>query len=100
CCPGADARAGSLAVNDYDLIVVGSGIAGLFAALLAAPHGRVLLVTKGALEESNTRYAQGGIAVAMAPQDSPQLHLRDTIAAGDGLCDLDHVGVLTREASL
>jgi L-aspartate oxidase len=78
--------------------VVGSGIAGLYAALEAAPHGRVLLVSKGALEESNTRYAQGGIAVALAPDDAPELHLRDTIAAGDGLCEPAAVGVLTREA--
>jgi L-aspartate oxidase len=81
-----------------DLIVVGSGIAGLYAALQAAPHGRVLLGSKGALEESNTRYAQGGIAVALDPEDSPELHLRDTIAAGDGLCEPAAVGVLAREA--
>jgi L-aspartate oxidase len=81
-----------------DLVIVGSGIAGLYAALQAAPHGRVLLASKSALEESNTRYAQGGIAVALAADDSPELHLRDTIAAGDGLCEPDAVGVLTREA--
>jgi len=84
--------------QSYDLIVVGSGIAGLYAALLTAPHRRVLLVTKGALEESNTRYAQGGIAVALAPGDSPELHLRDTIAAGDGLCDARQVAILTEDA--
>jgi len=84
--------------SSYDLVVVGSGIAGLYAALLAAPYRRVLLVTKGALEESNTRYAQGGIAVALAPDDSPELHLRDTIAAGDGLCDARQVAILTQEA--
>ncbi len=84
--------------SSYDLIVVGSGIAGLYAALLAAPYRRVLLVTKGALEESNTRYAQGGIAVALAPDDSPELHLRDTIAAGDGLCDAQQVAILTEAA--
>jgi len=82
----------------FDLIVVGSGIAGLYAALQAAPYGRVLLVSKGALEESNTRYAQGGIAVALGPDDSPELHLRDTIAAGDGLCEPAAVRVLAREA--
>lgn len=81
-----------------DVVVVGSGIAGLYAALLAAPHGKVVLVTKGALEESNTRYAQGGIAVALGSDDSPELHLRDTIAAGDGLCDREQVARLTSEA--
>lgn len=84
--------------RSFDLIVVGSGIAGLYAALLAKSHGRVLLVSKSGLEESNTRYAQGGIAVALAPTDSPDLHFRDTIAAGDGLCDDSAVAVLTREA--
>jgi L-aspartate oxidase len=85
-------------MNRYDLTIVGSGVAGLYAALLAAPKGRVLLVSKGKLEESNTRYAQGGIAVALGPQDSPELHLRDTIAAGDGLCEPERVAILTREA--
>jgi L-aspartate oxidase len=79
-------------------LVIGSGIAGLYAALLASRHGRVLLATKAALEESNTRYAQGGIAVAMGQGDSPELHLRDTIAAGDGLCDPERVAILTGHA--
>lgn len=83
----------------FDLIVVGSGIAGLYAALLAAPHMNVLLLTKGALEESNTRYAQGGIAAAITMEDSPELHRRDTIGAGDGLCNPEAVAILTQEAS-
>ena len=82
----------------YDYIVIGSGIAGLFTALLASKHGTVLVLTKAALEESNTRYAQGGIAAAMSPADSPRLHYEDTIAAGGGLCDERAVEVLTREA--
>src|SRR3712207_2779189 len=82
----------------YDYIIIGSGIAGLFTALLAAEHGSVLVLTKGALEESNTRYAQGGIAAAMAPEDSPALHYADTLAAGAGLCDETAVRVLTEEA--
>src|SRR5437588_791377 len=85
-------------LTTHDFLIIGSGIAGLYAALLASRQGRVLLVTKADLEESNTRYAQGGIAVAMAPGDSPELHLRDTIAAGAGLCDPESVSILTREA--
>ncbi|HSO75323.1 MAG TPA: FAD-dependent oxidoreductase, partial [Blastocatellia bacterium] len=82
----------------YDYIIIGSGIAGLFTALLASKHGNVLVLTKSSLEESNTRYAQGGIAAAMSPADSPRLHYEDTIAAGGGLCDEHAVEVLTREA--
>jgi len=82
----------------HDYIIIGSGIAGLFTALSAARHGSVLLLTKAALEESNTRYAQGGIAAAMSPADSPRLHYEDTIAAGAGLCDERAVEVLTSEA--
>jgi L-aspartate oxidase len=82
----------------HDYIIIGSGIAGLFTALLASKHGKVLVLTKAALEESNTRYAQGGIAAAMSPADSPHLHYEDTIAAGAGLCDELAVEVLTREA--
>lgn len=82
----------------YDYIIVGSGIAGLFTALLAAEHGSVLVITKAGLEESNTRYAQGGIAAAVAAEDSPRLHFEDTLAAGAGLCDEAAVRVLTMEA--
>lgn len=82
----------------HDYIIIGSGIAGLFTALLASKEGSVLVLTKAALEESNTRYAQGGIAAAMSPADSPRLHYEDTIAAGAGLCDERAVEVLTREA--
>jgi L-aspartate oxidase len=82
----------------YDYIIIGSGIAGLFTALLASKHGSVLLLTKAALEESNTRYAQGGIAAAISPADSPRIHFEDTITAGAGLCDERAVEVLTNEA--
>ncbi|MBT5775353.1 MAG: FAD-binding protein, partial [Dehalococcoidia bacterium] len=72
----------------YDLLVVGSGIAGLYAAIRAQEHGAsVLLVTKGAIEEASTRYAQGGIAAAVGHGDTPEAHLRDTIEAGAGLVD-------------
>jgi len=82
----------------YDYIIIGSGIAGLFTALLASKHGSVLLLTKAALEESNTRYAQGGIAAAISPSDSPRIHFEDTLEAGAGLCDERAVEVLTSEA--
>lgn len=84
--------------SDCDLLIIGTGIAGLYAALLAAPHCRVTLISKSAVSESNTRYAQGGIAAALGPADSAALHLHDTIAAGDGLCDPQHVELLTGDA--
>ena len=80
-----------------DFLVIGSGIAGLRAAIALAEEGRVVILTKADPRESNTGYAQGGIAAAMGSDDSPELHARDTIAAGDGLCVADAVDVLTRE---
>ena len=67
---------------DYEYIIIGSGIAGLNTALLAREHGTVLIVTKGKIDDCNTRYAQGGIAAAVGPGDSPALHMQDTLAAG------------------
>jgi L-aspartate oxidase len=84
----------------FDLLVLGSGIAGLSAAVHASRAGwSVLVLTKGELAHSATRYAQGGVAAALDPHadDSPELHLADTIAAGAGLCDLDAVRVLVTE---
>ena len=80
-----------------DVVVVGSGVAGLTAALAARPAGRVLLVTKTLLQAGSTRWAQGGIAAALSPDDSPAQHLRDTIAAGAGLCDEAAVEALVTE---
>ncbi len=74
-------------MESFDFVVVGGGITGLSAANRLARAGRVLLVTKEALAESNTSYAQGGIAVAMGGVEDVQLHLQDTLAAGDGLVD-------------
>jgi L-aspartate oxidase len=79
------------------MIVVGSGIAGLYAALEAP--GRVLVVTKGPIEEASTRYAQGGIAAAVGPGDDPALHLRDTLEAGAGLVDEEAARILCYEAA-
>ena len=83
----------------YDYVIVGSGIAGLFAALLAKDHGSVLILTKGSIDECNTKYAQGGIAAPVGPDDSPDLHYRDTIAAGAGLVDEEAARILTSEAT-
>jgi L-aspartate oxidase len=80
-----------------DFVVIGSGIAGLRAAIALAPVGRVLILTKAEPTESNTGYAQGGIAVALGDDDSPALHATDTIKAGDGLCDEDAVRVLVEQ---
>ena len=80
-----------------DFIIVGSGIAGLRAAVELAPSGDIIIITKADPSESNTEYAQGGIAAAIGPDDSPALHAKDTIAAGDGLCDEHAVRVLCDE---
>jgi L-aspartate oxidase len=77
-----------------DFLVIGSGIAGLRAALALAGTGDVVILTKAGPVESNTGYAQGGIAAAIGPDDSPGLHARDTVVAGDGLCALEAVDVL------
>jgi L-aspartate oxidase len=80
-----------------DFIIVGSGIAGLRAAVELAPSGDIVIITKADPNESNTEYAQGGIAAAIGRDDSPDLHARDTMAAGDGLCDERAVRVLCDE---
>jgi L-aspartate oxidase len=83
----------------YDYIIVGSGIAGLYAALLAREHGSVLVLTKGSIDDCNTRWAQGGIAAPIGAGDSAEKHLRDTIEAGAGLVDEEAARVLTHEAA-
>ncbi|MCL6471297.1 MAG: L-aspartate oxidase [Firmicutes bacterium] len=82
-----------------DVVVVGSGVAGLSAALGISKQFDVALVTKGELKETATWYAQGGVATAISPEDSPRLHLKDTLEAGAGLCDQNAVDVLVNEAS-
>ncbi|MCU1678497.1 MAG: L-aspartate oxidase [Frankiales bacterium] len=83
--------------SSYDVVVVGSGIAGLTVALHAADVGRVLVVTKDVLAAGSTRWAQGGIAAALAADDSTDAHFADTIAAGAGLCDESAVQALVTE---
>src|SRR5689334_8850476 len=81
-----------------DLLVLGSGVAGLTAALHARAAGRsVIVITKGELSHSETRFAQGGVAAALEEPDSPALHFQDTLVAGAGLCDEAAVDVLVRE---
>src|SRR5947207_7158292 len=73
-------------MKQFDFIVLGSGIAGLSFALKVAPHGKVGIITKKDRAESNTNYAQGGIAAVTSKEDSFELHVRDTLEAGAGLC--------------
>jgi len=80
-----------------DFLVVGAGVAGLRAAIELAAAGRVLVVAKDSLRESSSEYAQGGIAVALSEDDQVALHERDTLAAGDGLCDPAAVRTLVEQ---
>jgi L-aspartate oxidase len=83
---------------ETDVLVIGAGIAGLFASIQASETQRVLIVTKPkSLLESNTRYAQGGIAAAISDEDSPDYHRQDTLYAGAGLCDPKAVDILVHE---
>jgi L-aspartate oxidase len=84
-------------MKSFDFLVLGSGIAGLTFALKVAPHGRVAIVTKKHRAESNTNYAQGGIAAVTSREDSFELHVRDTLAAGAGLCKENVVRTVVEE---
>lgn len=86
-----------LPVKETDVIVIGSGIAGLYTAIELSRDRKVLLITKKSLLESNTRYAQGGIAAVTAEDDSPLYHRQDTLLAGAGLCSSSAVDVLVHE---
>src|SRR5438552_2443608 len=81
----------------YDFLVIGSGIAGLTYALKVAKVGSVAIITKKQRAESNTNYAQGGIAAVMAKDDSLELHVRDTLESGAGLCKEDVVRAIVSE---
>ncbi|ATO52029.1 L-aspartate oxidase [Brevibacillus laterosporus] len=80
-----------------DVIVVGCGIAGLYTALEASKKAKVVLISKKGLQDSNTRWAQGGIAAVTAQNDSPALHRQDTMLAGAGICTYEAVDVLVHE---
>jgi len=80
-----------------DFLVIGSGIGGLFYALKVAPYGSVAVITKKEKAESNTNYAQGGVAAVMSAVDSFDLHMRDTLATGMGLSHRDAVEIMVRE---
>ena len=81
----------------FDYLVIGSGVAGLTFALKVAEHGTVAIVTKKASAESNTNYAQGGIAAVMDPTDDVEAHVQDTLVAGAGLCNEDIVRIVVTE---
>lgn len=84
-------------MEQFDHIVVGSGIAGLTYALKAADTGRVAVVTKRARAATNTAWAQGGVACVTSPEDSFELHVQDTLEAGAGLCNREIVELVVRE---
>lgn len=84
-------------MKDYDFVVIGSGIAGLSFALKAARHGSVAVITKRKGADSNTAWAQGGVACVTSDEDSFELHVRDTVAAGAGLCDEGVVRIIVTE---
>jgi L-aspartate oxidase len=83
--------------SETDFIVIGAGVAGLRAAIELAAHGQVVCLAKRQVAESNTQYAQGGIAVALSDEDEIGLHLQDTINAGDGLVNVEAARVLVEE---
>ncbi len=84
-------------MRHYDYIIAGSGLAGLYAAYHAASYGKVALLTKSGITESNSYFAQGGIAAVTNEDDAPALHFEDTIIAGRGLCDYPAVDILVNE---
>ena len=81
-----------------DFLIIGSGIAGLTFALKAARYGKVTIVTKSEIDDSNTKYAQGGIAAVFSEPDNFEKHIRDTLIAGDGICNEEVVRLVVQEA--
>jgi L-aspartate oxidase len=83
--------------HQYDFLVIGSGLAGLTYALKVAEHGKVAIVTKASITETNTSYAQGGIAAVTSEVDNFDKHINDTLIAGDGLCNRKVVEMVVKE---
>jgi L-aspartate oxidase len=90
-------KAARLPQQFTDVLVLGGGVAGLRAAIAASEHADVLVLTKDTIEQSNTWYAQGGVAAVLQPSDSHQSHVRDTLSAGSGLCDTKAVDITVTE---
>jgi len=87
-----------IALNEWDVIVIGAGAAGLMTCLELPPNLKILLLNRNTSKTSSSRWAQGGIASVVRPDDSFDLHVQDTLKAGDGLCDLSAVEMLVKEA--
>jgi len=83
-----------------DILIIGSGVAGLSAAIQAAKYGKVTVISKDKLSESNTQKAQGGIAVALSESDSPEKHIKDTLRVGCGLCNEKIVKIVIEEGAI
>lgn len=93
------AKENVLPSDPFDVLVIGSGAAGLYSALCIPTQFRIGLITKDVLSQSASDWAQGGIAAAIAPEDSPQLHKEDTLQAGAGLCDPEAVDQLVEQGA-
>src|SRR5271170_267347 len=91
-------KASRLPQQFVDVLVIGGGVAGLRSAIAAAEQGAdVLVLTKDTIDQSNTWYAQGGIAAVLQPTDSVESHVQDTLACGVGLCDRHAVKIVVEE---
>nr|NJM04743.1 FAD-dependent oxidoreductase [Desulfobacula sp.] len=84
-------------IQKTDFLVIGSGIAGLSYALKAAKFGKVTIITKKQIRKTNTALAQGGVAAVFSQTDSFDLHIQDTLAAGDGLCNKEVVTMVVKD---
>ena len=95
----ADFDTRDLNMEYHDVVIIGSGIAGVYTALEIPEKYDIAILTKETLNISNSVLAQGGIAVSLDKKDSPELHLKDTLYAGAGLCNEETVRVLVKEGT-